>query len=101
MLNERALEQIFFSRYVQFSLSIHESTIFHAHISLRPLVCGSTLSPPQLLIFGLHLLMTLGYSCTSLIDFKFIIMLPQKIFMSIAMNLSFLHHHDEAPVTSH
>jgi hypothetical protein len=50
---------------------------------------GSTLSPPQLLSFGLHLLMTLGYSLTCLFDFQCIIMLPDKIFMSISMNCLF------------
>jgi len=43
MVIERALKQeFFFSRSVQFSLSVHESSIFPCSISLHPLVCGIT-----------------------------------------------------------
>jgi hypothetical protein len=50
---------------------------------------GRTLSPPRLLSFGLYLLMTQCYSHTSLFHFSFVIMLPQKIFMSISMHCLF------------
>jgi len=91
MVDEQALKQIFSHRSCQFSLSVHESSIFPCSCITVPFDVwlhwpGRALSPPQLLSFGLHLLMTLCYSHTSLFDFSFIIMLPQKIFRSISMN---------------
>ena len=64
----------FFSRSLHFPLSVHKSSIFPcsrlaAHCGVWQHWPDSTLSPPQLLSFGLHLLLTLGYSHTSLFDF--------------------------------
>jgi hypothetical protein len=42
MVDERALKQNFFSKSHQISLSVHEDSIFPAHVSLYRLVCGST-----------------------------------------------------------
>ena len=62
-------ETDFFSRCFQFSLSVHQSNIFHTHVSLHPLLCGSTDQAVHyhhltVLSFVLHLLMTLDYSHT-------------------------------------
>jgi len=55
---------------VSFLCLFMNPTFFPAHVSLCVyLVCGSTLSPPQLSTFGLHFLMKLCYSRTSLFDF--------------------------------
>jgi len=69
-------------------------------------LCVAALTRPHIitssyLSFIFHLLVTLGYSHTCLFDFQFIIVLLQKIFMSISKKLSVLHSHDEAPVPSH
>ena len=74
---------------------------FHAPISLHPLLCGSTLSPSHSLTFDLHLLMTLGYSCTCLIQFLIHNPVAPEDIHEHLNKLSFLYKHDEAAVTSH